>query len=134
MDQVELRITKTRRVESRVAWVQIDQTADLLGVSAIHRAQLFAADRMSNKNRFLNMERGHDSKYIVAKAVGRIILTVGGWIAGLTEAPSGNAVHVIFADELRREAVIHMRRVAQAGKKDERPARATPIEHLKLDS
>lgn len=129
-----MRIAKGAAIESRVTWVQVDETADLLGMAATDRAQFFAGDRVSNENRLSQVKRGDDGKNIVAETVGRIVLPIGRGVALLAEAAASNAINMVSAGEFRREVVEDMRRVPQTGEENERASAAAPIEHFKLDA
>jgi hypothetical protein len=116
------------------AGVEVNEAADLLGMAAADRTQLFASDGMSGEDGLLQVEGGDDGKNIVAETVGGVVVAIGSGIAGLAEAAAGDPVDVVLADEFRREGVEDMRSVTQTGEKYERASGAAPVEYLKLDA
>ncbi len=103
-------------------------------MAAADRTHLFASDRVSDEHGLLQLEGVDDGKNIVSETVGGVVLVVGGRVAGLTEAATGNAVDVILAGEFGRKVVVAVGGVAQAGEKDERAPGAAPVEDFELDA
>ena len=116
------------------AALEVNECADFLGMTAAYRTQLFAGNRVPDKDWLVQMKGGDDGKDIFAKLVGRIVVVIGSGIARLAKAAAGNAVHVIFAGKFGRKLIERVRGVAQRGEEDERPASAAPVEDFELDA
>ena len=135
VEHVELRIAVGAIIEGvGIAGVEVDEAADLLGMAAADRTQLFAGDRVSGEDGLLQLEGLDDGKDIVAETVGGVVVVVEGGVAGVAEAATGNAVDVVLADESGRKLVEGMRGVAQSGEEDERASGAAPVEDFELDA
>ena len=132
---VELRVAEGAIIESvGKAGVQIDETTNLLRMTASDRTQLFASHRVSSEHRLLQIESLNHGKYIVTETVGRIIVVIGSGYAGIAEPATCDAVDVVFCGELGRKGVEDMRRIAQTGEEHKWSSGASPVKDFELDA
>ena len=80
IDHVQLQVAVGAIVKSvGTAALEVNESADLLGMTAADRTQLFAGNRVPDKDWLVQMKGGDDGKDIVAETVGRIIVVDWEW-------------------------------------------------------
>jgi len=96
----------------------------MAGAQDVH---FFAGERMADHDRVLQADRIHHAHDVVGEAYESV---AGDGCRGSRMTAPGHADDAVAHGELRRHVIEHVRRIAQAGQKEQGRTGTAPVEHF----
>jgi hypothetical protein len=94
-------------------------------------AQLFAGDRVTNQHWLFDLELSHHGQNVVREPL-RSVASAS--VCRSPESAPRDGVDVVIPGELRSKIIPYMRGIPETGEEHERTSRATPVQHIELNT